>query len=126
MNAERRRVFILTDVEKRGICLNLKNGVEREGILNVIGITGIRVSLIRSKIKPAFPDVLLICPSLRHEEQSKELRGFVRRIRKHLPNAKIVIHAPEVEEEVKKTINADKWLDERLPHEYLGQELEDI
>lgn len=124
MDPERPRVVIASDHVNVGMRDNLREGVEREGKFAVVKLSRVKVSRIRQEITGAEPDIVLIYASLLNQEEINELGGFVRRLHKHIPGAKIIIYGPTIDADLQERIGANGWINEATAYEYLSQELE--
>jgi len=122
--AERLKALIVADKDNVGVRQNLGHGVLRDGDFEVIGLSRLKISRIRKEIKPKHPDVVLISAALKNEQEIDVLRGFVRKLQKHLADTKVVIHGPDIDR--KEEIGASGWINEALPHELLSSTLKRI
>jgi hypothetical protein len=127
MMTERLRVLIASDKDNVGLRTNLEDVIEGGGSFVVVKQSRIKISRIKSEIRPERPDIVLLSASLKNNEEVNELRGFVRKVRRHLPNVMIIVHGPDdIKESERQTINAEGWISETLPYEYLFQEFNSI
>lgn len=128
-NPERYRAIIAADKETAGVRDKLKESIEEVAGLEVIQLSRVKISRIRGEIVKKKPDLVLVTAALRTSQEFDELRGFVRRVRRHLPESKIVIHGPNLfENEVEAVFEsgADAWIDERMAQEYIGLALQSL
>lgn len=126
---ERLRTVIVSDKEKAGLRERIRAAMEGMPNLDVVLLSRSKISRIRSEIVPKEPAVVLVAASLQHPAEVDELGGFVRKLRRHLPETNIVIHAPGLFEPQLEEIfqaGADAWIDERIAYEYLGSAVESI
>lgn len=126
---EKIRVIIVPDKEKVGLRDMLKSEIERDNNLAVILLSRLEISSIRSEIAPQKPDMVFITASLyAKEEQLKELIGFIKKVKKHLPQAKIVIHSFPLSSQLEEIfrVGADAWVDDKLDYDLLSKILEAI
>jgi hypothetical protein len=124
MGPEQLRVVIASDIDNVGMRDNLKVGVEREGKFNVVKLSRVLVSRIRQEITGAEPDIVLIYTSLLNQEEINELGGFVRRLHKHVPDAKVIIYGPKIDTSLQEQIGANGWISDATAYELISQELE--
>ena len=126
MDKEVLRVVTASDKDNVGVRSNLNQVITREGEFVVVKTSRIKISRINLEIKPSRPDVIFLSASLNTKEEERELRGFINKLRKHVPNAKVVVHSREMPEGVVQNIGADGWINNTLAEEYIGQALKKI
>lgn len=128
-NPERYRAVIAADKETAGFRDKLKESIEEVAGLEVIQLSRAEISRIRGEIVKKKPDLVLVTAALNTSEEMDELKGFIGRVRRHLPQTKIVIHTPNLfQDEVEAVFKsgADAWIDERMAPEYLGPALQSL
>ena len=78
-----------------------------------------------NKIAELGPNVAFLIPDLNNQEQVRELTGIVRRLRKRLPEATLVLQATETPSIDLAAVKAlvDGVLPEDLAYEFFGSEL---
>lgn len=124
MGPEQLRVVIASDIYNVGMRDNLKVGVEREGKFAVVKLSRVLVSRIRQEITGAEPDIVLVYASLLNQEEINELGGFVRRVHKHVPRAKVIIYGPKIDAQQQERIGANGWIYDSTAYELISQKLE--
>lgn len=125
---ERIRTVIASDRGKAYLGSRLQRELGESGNFEVF-LSREKIARVRGEIKPKQPDLVLVAASLRTDEEIKELRGFVEKVRKHLPQTKIVIHAPLLSYSQREEVlqaGANGWIDDRQGYELLGQTLQEI
>ncbi len=126
---EKIRVIIASDKDRVGLRSTLKKWLEQNNNLEVILLSRLKISRIRGEIKPKNPTLVFITASLYTSEELKELCGFVKKLRKHLPKTNIIVNTPRLSEEKRGKLfegGADDWIDDRLDYPFLGETLEAI
>ena len=126
---EKIRVIIVSDKEKVGLRPKLKSEIEQNNNLEVVLLSRLKISRIRGEIVPLKPTLLFITASLYTAEEFNELQGFVKKLKKHLAQASIVVHTPKLRDfKIKEIfeVGADVWIDEKLDYSFLGGVLEAI
>lgn len=129
MNKERIRLAIVSDKDKAGLRERLQSEIEKNPNFKVVLLSRVKTSRIGQEIKQKNPDMVFITASLYTPEEVDELRGFVRRLRKHLPQTNIVIHTPQLsttQREVFFEAGANCWINHAEPYEILGGALEKL
>lgn len=127
MGKERIGVAIVSDKEKVGLREKLQVEIEKNPNLNVSLLSRVKASRIRQEIKKKNPDMVFITASLYTPEEVNEVCGFVKKLRKHLPQTNIVIHTPQLSTTQREAIfaaGADWWIDDNLAYETLTGALE--
>ncbi|NIT03652.1 hypothetical protein GTO10_01810 [Candidatus Saccharibacteria bacterium] len=126
----KKRVIVVSDKDNVEIRERLKEMVEESGEFEIVALSRLKVSRVRSELAPPRPDVVLVSAFLYHPEELLELAGFIRRARRHLPDSTIfILHAPLLLEEEMEPIfksGVDAWVDERTPAENFGRILSKV
>ena len=120
------RVTIVSDKAKVGLRPILKKRIEQNNSLEVVLLSRLKISRIRQEIVPKKPDLVFITASLSYPEEFNELWGFVKKLRKHLPQSNIVVHTPWLSDSQKEKISkagANRWIDDRLKDSFLDRAL---
>lgn len=125
------RVAIVSDKAKVWLRPEVKKWIEQNNnlevvLLEVVLLSRLKISRIRREIVPEKPDLVFITASLLHPEEFNELWGFVKKLRKHLPQSNIVVHTPWLPDSQKEKISeagANRWIDDRLKGSSLGRAL---
>ena len=66
----------------------VENGL---GTMHRISHHRLQISIVKSELAVARPDAVLVFPDLINSETIREHVGFVRKVRKHLPNTAIIV-----------------------------------
>lgn len=123
------RIIVVSDKETAGLRERVKAGIEQSSSFEVVCLSRVKISRIRQEIVPQKPSLVFVSAFLFHPEEFRELKGFVKKLKKHLPQTKIIVHTPRLDDVQLKEIFAlgvEGWIDERLGYEFLGKATEAI
>jgi len=123
------RIVIASDKENVGLRERIRDGVVRSSGFEVVCLSRMKHSRVRQEIVPQEPSLIFLSASLFYPEEFTELEGFVKKLKKHLPQTKIIIHTHRPHEFQLKEIFAlgvEGWIDEKLGYEFLGKATEAI
>lgn len=126
---EKNRIVVASDKNKVNLRPRIKSWIEQNSNLEVVLLSRLKISRIRGEVVPQNPILVFITVSLYTSAEFNDLWGFVKKLRKHLPQTKIVVHTPRLFEEQREKIfkeGADGWIDDELPPLLLGKALEAI
>lgn len=129
MGKEKIGVAIVSDKSRVDLRPSLQEKIERSPHFEVVLSSREKLSRIRQEILRKNPNLVLVTVSLDHPEEFDELLGFVRKLRKHLPEAKIVVNTPWLPNSQRETIfeaGANGWIDEEIADVNLREELKKI
>lgn len=129
MSKERIGVAIVSDKDRVGLREKLQEEIEKNPNLEVTLLSRLKTSRIRQEIKKKNPDLVFVTSSLSYPLEFDELRGFVTKLRKHLPQANIVIHSPQLSNEQQEALSeagANGWITDNSAYETLSLDLEKI
>lgn len=124
---EKIKVAIVSDKKKVSLRPELKSWIEQNTNLEVVLLSRLKISRIRSEIVPKNPTLVFITASLTTSEEFNDLWGFVKKLRKNLPQTKIIVHTPQLSENQREKIfkeGADRWIDDKMNYSFLGKDLE--
>jgi hypothetical protein len=129
-NLERFGTAIISDREGANFRDEIKNELEKDGIIEVILESRTKISRIKQEIKLKNPKIsLVVASSLSNSEEFNDLWGFVRGLNKHLPQTNIIIYSPSLSREETDKIfekGALACIDDRLGHQFLGPVIKSI
>lgn len=123
------RIVVASDKNKVSLRPRIKIWIEQNSNLEVVLLSRLKIFRIRAEIVPKKPTLVFITASLYVFEEFNDLWGFVKKLRKHLPQTKIVVHTPRLLENQREKIfkgGADGWIDDELEYPSLGRALEAI
>lgn len=120
------RLVIISDKDRAGLRSWLEAGIRRRSDFKDVFLSRAKTSRIRGEIVPMGPDAVLVTASLRNEMESRELKGFLRKLREHLPKALIVVHSPQISDAQREEMieaGADGWISDMADELALSQAL---
>lgn len=126
---EKLRVVIASDKTKVNLRPELKRRIEEIKGIEGVFLSRVKISRIKGEIKPKNPDSVLVTAALKTDEEFRELRGFVRILKKHLPEINIVVHTPRLSDPQRESIfqvGANGWIHDEIENSSLGRALKDI
>ena len=125
---EKVRAIIASDKDRVGLRSKLKEWLENDN-LEVILLSRVKISRIRREIKSKNPTLVFITVSLYTSEEFKELCGFIKKLRKHLPETIIIVNTPRLSEYSKGKLfelGADGWINDSVDYPLLSRTVEAI
>lgn len=125
---ERYRIVIASDKSKSGIRYLVARHLAPFENFQVT-ISREKIFRIAHEIVLEDPDLVLVMAALDNAEEYQELGGFVYKLRRHIQDTLIVVHAPVVLDHRRERIfakGADAWISERQEYRILGRILEGL